>query len=158
MIRIGHGIDVHKFGGYKPLIIGGVNIPVTLKVIAHSDGDVMIHALIDALLGAACYGDIGTLFPDTDMKYNNIDSRELLRVSWKKIFLQGYLLENIDITVILQSPKINEYIPQMRLHLAEDTNSTLMCINIKATTTEMLGYIGRGEGIACMATVLLTMR
>lgn len=155
MIRIGHGIDVHRFGGCRPLIIGGVNIPQALRVAAHSDGDVMIHALIDALLGAACYGDIGALFPDTDMKYDNINSRKLLRLCWKKIFSQGYLLENVDITVILQDPKINIYIPQMRLHITEDIDSELMRINIKATTTEMLGCIGRREGIACMATVLL---
>lgn len=156
MMRIGHGIDVHKFGGCKPLIIGGVSIPTTQQVIAHSDGDVMIHAVIDALLGAACFGDIGILFPDTEAKYYNINSRELLRVSWSKIAARGFSLENIDITVILQKPKIYEYIPQMRLHLVEDINSTLLRVNIKATTTEMLGCIGREEGIACMATVLLT--
>lgn len=155
-MRIGYGIDVHRFGGYKPLIIGGVNVPTILRIKAHSDGDVMIHALIDALLGAACCGDIGTLFPDHDMKYKNIDSRKLLRLSWKKIISKGYLLENLDITVILQSPKINEYISQMRTHIADDINSMLTRINIKATTTEMLGYIGREEGIACVATVLLT--
>lgn len=155
MMRIGHGIDIHKFGGCKPLIIGGVNILTRKKVIAHSDGDVMIHAVIDALLGAACYGDIGVLFPDTDMTFNNINSRELLRCAWSKIVTQGYSLENIDITLILQHPKIIQYIPQMRLHLAEDINSTILRINIKATTTEMLGCVGRGEGVACMATVLL---
>lgn len=156
MIRIGHGIDVHKFGGYKPLIIGGVNIPTTQRVIAYSDGDVMIHALIDALLGASNHGDIGMLFPDTDIKYNNVNSRELLQYSWDKVTKQGYSLENIDATIILQHPKINVYIPQMRLYLAEDMNSASTRISIKATTTEMLGFIGRGEGIACIVTVLLT--
>lgn len=155
MMRIGHGIDVHKFGGCKPLVIGGVYIPSSKSIIAHSDGDVMIHSVIDALLGASCCNDIGTLFPDTDVQYDSIDSRKLLRLSWQKIVLKGYLLENMDITVILQYPKINKYIPQMRLFLSEDMHTTLMRINIKATTTEMLGYIGRGEGVACMATVLL---
>lgn len=155
MVRIGHGIDVHRFGGRKALIIGGVKIPSQYGIIAHSDGDVMVHALIDALLGASCGGDIGTLFPDTDINYNNIDSRKLLRLVWKKILFQGFLLENVDITVILQYPKINKYIPKMRLHLSKDINSALIRINIKATTTEMLGYIGRKEGIACVATVLL---
>lgn len=156
MLRIGYGFDVHQFGGFRPLIIGGVNIPYTQKIAAHSDGDVLIHALIDSLLGAACYGDIGSMFPDTDSKYNNIDSRKLLRISWNKIITHGYLLGNIDITVILQIPKINTYIYQMRYHISKDLNCPVTNINIKATTTDRLGYIGRSEGIACVAVTLLT--
>ncbi|WP_331828381.1 2-C-methyl-D-erythritol 2,4-cyclodiphosphate synthase [Candidatus Blochmannia sp. SNP] len=156
MLRIGYGFDVHRFGGCRPLIIGGVNIPCTQKIAAHSDGDVLIHALIDSLLGAACYGDIGSMFPDTDSEYNNIDSRKLLRISWKKIITQGYLLENVDITVILQIPRINTYIYQMRYHVSKDLNCPVTNINIKATTTDTLGYIGCSKGIACVAVTLLT--
>ncbi|URJ23077.1 2-C-methyl-D-erythritol 2,4-cyclodiphosphate synthase [Blochmannia endosymbiont of Camponotus sp. C-003] len=156
MLRIGYGFDVHQFGGCRPLIIGGVEIPYMKKIKAHSDGDVMMHASIDALLGAACHGDIGSMFPDTDPKYNNMDSRKLLRIAWNKITIQGYLLENIDITVILQIPTINTYIYQMRHHLSQDLNCAVDNINIKATTTDTLGYIGRSEGIACIAVVLLT--
>lgn len=156
MLRIGHGFDVHQFGGCRPLVIGGVNIPFVQGIKAHSDGDVIIHALIDSLLGAACYGDIGSMFPDTDDKYENIDSRKLLRIVWKKITIQGYLLKNVDITVVLQTPKINIYISQMRHHVSQDLNCSIANINIKATTTDTLGYIGRSEGIACMAVALLT--
>lgn len=156
MLRIGYGFDVHQFGGSRPLTIGGVSIPCMKGIKAHSDGDVMMHSLIDALLGAACYGDIGSMFPDTDAKYNNIDSRKLLRIAWEKITMQGFLLENIDITVILQIPRINTYIYQMKHHLSQDLNCSVTSINIKATTTDTLGYIGRSEGIACIAVVLLT--
>ncbi|URJ30194.1 2-C-methyl-D-erythritol 2,4-cyclodiphosphate synthase [Blochmannia endosymbiont of Camponotus sp.] len=156
MLRIGYGFDVHQFGGCRPLIIGGVTIPYTQKIAAHSDGDVLIHALIDSLLGAACCGDIGSMFPDTDSEYNNIDSRKLLRISWNKIVTQGYLLENVDITVILQIPRINMYIYQMRYHISKDLNCSITNINIKATTTDTLGYIGRSEGISCVAVTLLT--
>lgn len=156
MIRVGYGFDVHKFGGHRPFIIGGVRIPFFKGIQAHSDGDVMIHALIDAILGATCYGDIGRLFPDTNDKYYNIDSRQLLRESWKKVTAQGgYTLGNADITLVLQFPKIKKYISQMLHYLSEDLNCLKSSINIKATTTETLGYIGRSDGVACMAIVLL---
>ncbi|WP_159714650.1 2-C-methyl-D-erythritol 2,4-cyclodiphosphate synthase [Blochmannia endosymbiont of Camponotus nipponensis] len=156
MLRIGYGCDVHQFGGCRSLIIGGVNVPYVTGIKAHSDGDVLVHALIDALLGAACFGDIGAMFPDTDAKYNNVDSRKLLRIAWEKVSMQGYSLGNIDITVILQIPRINTYIYQMRQHLSSDLNCLINNINIKATTTDALGYIGRSEGIACIAIALLS--
>ncbi|ADV33575.1 2-C-methyl-D-erythritol 2,4-cyclodiphosphate synthase [Candidatus Blochmanniella vafra str. BVAF] len=155
MIRIGHGFDVHRFGGCRPLIIGGVLVPFEKKVVAHSDGDVVIHSIIDALLGASSNRDIGTLFSDTDSRYNNINSRILLRTVWNKISDQGYSIGNIDVTVILQQPTIQKYISQMIYYLSQDLNCVLSAINIKATTTEDLGYIGRSEGIACTAIVLL---
>lgn len=154
-MRIGYGFDVHKFGGCRPLIIGGVRIPFKKKVHAHSDGDVMVHSLIDAILGAACYGDIGKLFPNTDDQYTNIDSRKLLRIVWKIAINLGYTLGNIDITVVLQYPKIRQYISQMTDCLSKDLSCVKSKINIKATTTENLGYIGRSEGVSCMAVVLL---
>ncbi len=154
-MRIGHGFDVHKFGGAGPLIIGGVRIPFTQGLLAHSDGDVALHAATDALLGAAALGDIGKLFPDTDAAYKGADSRELLREAWRRIRAKGYYLGNIDITIIAQAPKMAPHIPQMRIHLAEDLQCHMDDVNVKATTTEQLGFTGRGEGIACEAVVLL---
>lgn len=154
-MRIGHGFDVHKFGGEGPLIIGGVCIPYIHGLLAYSDGDVVLHAAIDALLGAAALGDIGKLFPNTNPAYKDVDSRALLRMAWEKIVAKGYLLGNLDITLIAQAPKIIPYILQMRMYIAEDIDCYMDSINIKATTTEQLGFIGRSEGIACTAVALL---
>ncbi|MCR3755546.1 MAG: 2-C-methyl-D-erythritol 2,4-cyclodiphosphate synthase [Sodalis sp. Psp] len=155
-MRIGYGFDVHKFGGDGPLIIGGVRIPYTQGLLAYSDGDVALHATTDALLGAAALGDIGILFSDNDPTYKGADSRSLLRVAWEKIAAKGYLLGNLDITLIAQSPKITPHILQMRMYIAEDLGCYMDNINIKATTTEQLGFTGRGEGIACAAVALLS--
>lgn len=154
-MRIGHGFDVHKFGGEGPLVIGGVRIPYETGLLAHSDGDVALHSATDALLGAAALGDIGKLFPDTDPAFKGADSRELLRAAWKCIRAKGYRLGNLDITIIAQAPKMAPYIPQMRIFLAEDLQCHMDDVNVKATTTEQLGFTGRGEGIACEAVALL---
>lgn len=154
-MRIGHGFDVHKFGSEGPLIIGGVRIAPTNGLLAHSDGDVALHAVIDALLGAAGLGDIGRLFPDTDQTLKGIDSRELLRKTFKHIQIKGYRVGNVDLTIIAQAPKIALYIPQMCIFLAEDLQCYIDAINIKATSTEKLGFTGRGEGIACEAVALI---
>ncbi|WP_237386866.1 2-C-methyl-D-erythritol 2,4-cyclodiphosphate synthase [Xenorhabdus sp. Sc-CR9] len=154
-MRIGHGFDVHKFGGEGPLIIGGVRIPYEQGLIAHSDGDVALHAATDALLGAAALGDIGKLFPDTDPAFKGADSRELLKEAYRRIRAKGYRIGNLDITIIAQAPKMLPHIPQMRVNLAEDLECHMDDINVKATTTEKLGFIGRKEGIACEAVALL---
>ncbi|MFA3759734.1 2-C-methyl-D-erythritol 2,4-cyclodiphosphate synthase [Yersinia sp. 2544 StPb PI] len=154
-MRIGHGFDVHKFGGAGPLIIGGVRIPYEMGLLAHSDGDVALHAATDAILGAAALGDIGKLFPDTDPAFKGADSRALLREAYRRILAKGYRLGNLDITIIAQAPKMAPHIPQMRVHLAEDLQCHMDDINVKATTTEQLGFTGRGEGIACEAVALL---
>ena len=154
-MRIGHGFDVHKLGGEGPLVIGGVRIPYPQGLLAHSDGDVLLHAVTDALLGAAALGDIGKLFPDTDPAYKGADSRELLRQAWQRIQNKGYRLGNLDVTIIAQAPKMGPHIPQMRVNLAEDLLCHMDDVNVKATTTEQLGFTGRGEGIACEAVALL---
>lgn len=154
-MRIGHGFDVHKLGGEGPLIIGGVRIPYERGLIAHSDGDVALHAVTDALLGAVALGDIGKLFPDTDDAYRGADSRVLLREAWRRVREKGYRLGNLDVTIIAQAPKMAPHIPQMRVHLAEDLQCHMDDVNVKATTTEKLGFTGRGEGIACEAVALL---
>lgn len=154
-MRIGHGFDVHKFGGNGPIIIGGVSIEHTQGLVAHSDGDVLLHALCDALLGAVALGDIGKHFPDTDDAYENADSRHLLRHVVSLVANKGYQLVNADMTIVAQSPKMAPHIESMRAIIADDTNSDLDAINVKATTTEKLGYTGRKEGIACHAVVLL---
>lgn len=155
MIRIGHGFDVHKFGGEGPVIIGGVSIPYEQGLIAHSDGDVALHALCDALLGAIAAGDIGRHFPDTDEQWKGADSRALLRDVYQRVLKQGYLLGNADITLIAQAPKMAPYIESMCQVIAEDLQTAISNINVKATTTEQLGFTGRKEGIACEAVVLL---
>lgn len=154
-MRIGHGFDVHKFGGEGPLIIGGVPIPFEFGLLAHSDGDVVLHALTDALLGAAAMGDIGKLFPDTDPAFKGADSRELLREAYRRIQARGYGIGNVDVTIIAQSPKMAPHIPQMRINIAEDLSCHVDDVNVKATTTEQLGFTGRKEGIACEAVALL---
>ena len=153
--RIGHGFDVHKFGRQGPIIIGGVTIDYSLGLVAHSDGDVLIHAICDALLGAMALGDIGHHFPDTEQDYAGIDSRELLRHCMKLVAQHGYVLGNLDATIVAQAPKMAPHIDAMRQHLANDLNASLNQVNVKATTTESLGYVGRKEGIAAHAVVLL---
>ncbi|MDG6266975.1 2-C-methyl-D-erythritol 2,4-cyclodiphosphate synthase [Glaesserella parasuis] len=155
MIRIGHGFDVHAFGQDRPLMICGVAVPYHTGFIAHSDGDVALHALSDALIGAAALGDIGKLFPDTDMQYKNADSRKLLIEAYRQVQATGYVLGNVDVTIIAQAPKMRPYIDQMRQVIADDLNCDISCVNVKATTTEKLGFTGRGEGIACEAVALL---
>jgi 2-C-methyl-D-erythritol 2,4-cyclodiphosphate synthase len=157
-MRIGHGYDVHRFAENRPLIIGGVTIPHSHGLEAHSDGDVLIHALCDALLGALALWDIGHHFPDNYAEYANIDSRILLRRVVADIQQRGWALTNADLTIIAQAPKMAPHIPQMRALLAEDLAADIYQINIKATTTEKLGFVGREEGIACHAVVLLQQK
>ncbi|WP_417881243.1 2-C-methyl-D-erythritol 2,4-cyclodiphosphate synthase [Vibrio sp.] len=155
MIRIGHGFDVHKFGGEGPVIIGGVAIPYEQGLIAHSDGDVALHALTDALLGAIAAGDIGKHFPDTDDKWKGADSRSLLREVYHFVKQKGYVLGNADVTIIAQAPKMLPFIQSMREAIAADLETDIDNINVKATTTEKLGFTGRKEGIACEAVALI---
>ena len=154
-MRIGHGFDAHRFKQGRQLVLGGVKIPHSAGLEAHSDGDVLIHALCDALLGAAAMGDIGKNFPDSDERFKNIDSRVLLRTILEKLRNQHYFVGNADITVIAQNPKLAPYIEQMRELIAEDIECRVDQINIKATTPEGMGYVGREEGISCHAVVLL---
>lgn len=154
-LRIGHGYDVHKFGGEGPIIIGGVEIAYAQGLLAHSDGDVVLHAICDALLGALALGDIGRHFPDTDAAYANADSRVLLRHVFALIQQQGYQLGNLDVTIVAQSPKMAPHVAQMASNIAQDLNATTGQINVKATTTEKLGFTGRKEGIGCHCVALL---
>lgn len=154
-MRIGHGFDVHKFGGEGPIVLGGVSIPYDYGFIAHSDGDVAIHALCDAILGALCLADIGNHFPDTDGQYENISSRILLRHVVSLMKKAGFQLGNADITVIAQAPKIAPHLVDMRSCLSQDLEVNINQVNVKATTTEKLGYTGRKEGISVHAVVLL---
>ncbi|MDP4985656.1 2-C-methyl-D-erythritol 2,4-cyclodiphosphate synthase [Pseudoalteromonas tunicata] len=155
MIRIGHGFDVHRFGGEGPLTIAGVKIDYPQGFVAHSDGDVAIHALCDAILGALALGDIGKHFPDTAKEYENIDSRILLRHVVSLATERGYQLGNADITIVAQAPKMLPHIEKMRAILAADLNTSVEQVNVKATTTEKLGYEGRKEGISTHAVVLM---
>ena len=155
-MRIGHGFDVHAFGGEGPIIIGGVRIPYEKGLLAHSDGDVALHALTDALLGAAALGDIGKLFPDTDPAFKGADSRELLRRAYQAVQERGWQVVNIDATIIAQQPKLAPHIPAMRKVLAEDLNIEVSAVNIKGKTNEKLGYLGRCEAIEAQAVVLLS--
>ncbi len=154
-MRIGHGYDAHRFAENRKLILGGVSIDYELGMQAHSDGDVVIHALIDALLGAAGMGDIGGHFPDTSADYENIDSRILLRDVMAKLKGEGYRVGNADITIIAQAPKMKPHLPEMKQILAADLEIDQRRLNIKATTTEGMGFAGRREGIATHAVVLL---
>lgn len=153
--RIGHGYDVHSFGDGDAIILGGVKIPYHHGFIAHSDGDVLIHALCDALLGSIAAGDIGQHFPDTDDRYKNISSSILLAASHQLLLDDDYSIMNIDVSIIAQTPKMSPYILRMREHLAGVLKLSLSQINIKATTTEKLGYIGREEGIAAHCVVMV---
>jgi 2-C-methyl-D-erythritol 2,4-cyclodiphosphate synthase len=154
-MRVGTGYDVHRFAEGRPLILGGVRIPSKMGLLGHSDADVLIHAIMDAMLGAAALGDIGQHFPDTDPAYRGADSRLLLRRVMELIEEKGYITGNIDATIIAQAPKIGPHIPRMIANLAEDLCIDPDQINIKATTEEHLGFTGRGEGIAAQAVCLL---
>ncbi len=154
-MRIGHGFDVHAFGPGEFITMGGVRIPHSYGLIAHSDGDVLLHALCDALLGAAGLGDIGQHFPDSSVEFKGIDSRILLRRVAALLREQGLTVGNADATIIAQAPKMAPHIPAMRENIAADLAVTPDRINVKATTTERLGYIGRGEGLAVHAVALL---
>ena len=156
MIRIGHGYDVHAFEAGDHIILGGVKIAYHKQFKAHSDGDVLIHAVCDALLGAAALGDIGQHFPDTSEQYKDIDSRILLKHVYQLIEQQGLQLANLDCTIIAQAPKMSAHIERMRENLSNDLTCEISQINVKATTTEKLGFAGRQEGIAVHAVVLLT--
>ena len=154
-MRIGHGYDVHRFCEGDALVLGGVTIPHSHGLEAHSDGDVLIHAICDALLGAAGLWDIGHHFPDTDEAFNNIDSRILLRRVVQDLYSQGWKIGNIDSTMVAQEPKLAPFIPSMRENLAADCAVATSAVNVKATTTESLGFAGRKEGIAAHAVALL---
>lgn len=154
-MRIGHGYDVHRFGEGDFVTVGGEKIPYEQGLIAHSDGDVVLHALCDALLGALALGDIGKHFPDTDAEFKNIDSRILLRHVWSLVAEKSYALSNADITIIAQAPRMASYITAMRENIAADLGVAIEQVNIKATTTEKLGFIGEKKGLAAEAVVLL---
>lgn len=154
-LRIGQGFDVHALVEGRPLIIGGVTIPFHLGLLGHSDADVLLHALTDALLGAAGLGDIGRLFPDTDAQYAGADSRVLLREAFKRVQAAGFQMVNIDATVICQAPKILPHAPAIVRNIAADLQMDQTAINIKGKTTEKLGFTGRGEGIAAQVVALL---
>ncbi|OGS75809.1 MAG: 2-C-methyl-D-erythritol 2,4-cyclodiphosphate synthase [Gallionellales bacterium GWA2_55_18] len=154
-MRIGQGFDVHQLVEGRKLIIGGVEIPYDKGLLGHSDADVLLHAISDALLGAAALGDIGRHFADSDAKFKDIDSRILLREVLHLVREQGYRVGNVDATIIAQAPKMAPHIPQMVAHIAADLRVEKNAVNVKATTTEQLGFSGRGEGIAAQAVVLL---
>lgn len=158
MFRIGNGFDVHRLVEGRDLIVCGVKIPYSLGLLGHSDADVALHALSDAILGAAALRDIGYHFPDTDVRYKGADSRLLLRECVRLIDEKGYMVVNVDVTIIAQAPKMLPYIPQMILNIAEDIGIAADDVSVKATTTEKLGFTGRGEGIAAQASALLAKR
>jgi len=154
-MRIGHGYDVHKLVPNRDLILGGVKIPFQLGLLGHSDADVLLHAVSDALLGAAGLGDIGKHFPDTDPQYKDADSLALLRIVGQKVAASGYRISNIDVTLIAQKPKVKDHIDAMRENIAGALNMNVGRVNVKATTEEGLGFTGNLEGIACHAVCLL---
>lgn len=154
-MKIGIGYDVHALVANRKLIIGGVEIPYDKGLDGHSDADVLIHAVMDSLIGAMGLGDIGKLFPDTDMKFKDIDSRILLREVVRAMKKNNFMLGNLDVVIVAQKPKMSSYIEKMKKNLAEDLETDVLNINIKATTTECLGFEGRGEGIASQAVCLL---
>ena len=154
-MRIGHGYDVHRLVPGRKLILGGVEIPWELGLDGHSDADVLLHAVMDALLGAAALRDIGFHFPDTDMRYKGADSRVLLREVKRMLDAKGYRVGNVDVTVIAQQPKLKAYIPQMIENIARDLGVEPDRVNVKATTEEKLGFTGAGQGMACHAVCLL---
>ena len=154
-MRIGHGYDVHRLVSDRDLILGGVKIPYELGLQGHSDADVLLHAVMDALLGAAALRDIGYHFPDTDPAYKGADSRALLRAVGEKIAAAGYQVGNIDVTMIAQKPKLKDYIPTMVANIAEDLKIAENQVNVKATTEEKLGFTGDGSGMSCHAVCLL---
>ena len=154
-MRIGHGYDVHKLVEGRPLILGGVRIPYELGLLGHSDADVLLHSVMDALLGAAALGDIGRHFPDTDPAYKGADSLELLKEVGKKIAAAGYRVGNVDVTMIAQRPKLKDYIPVKENNISEALGVSRNCINVKATTEEHLGFTGEGLGMSCHAVCIL---
>ena len=154
-MRIGHGYDVHRLVEGRDLILGGVKIPFDKGLLGHSDADVLLHAVMDALLGAAALRDIGYHFPDTDPAYKGADSRVLLRAVGEKVAQAGYQIENIDVTLIAQKPKVKDYILQMVENIAGDLQLKKNQVNVKATTEEQLGFTGDGSGMACHAVCLL---
>ncbi|MDP2761001.1 MAG: 2-C-methyl-D-erythritol 2,4-cyclodiphosphate synthase [Sideroxyarcus sp.] len=154
-MRIGQGFDVHQLVAGRKLVIGGVEIPHDKGLLGHSDADVLLHAICDALLGAAALGDIGSHFADTDAEYKDIDSRILLREVLHRVREAGWRIGNVDATIIAQAPKMAAHIPQMVANIAADLRVGKHAVSVKATTTEQLGYTGRGEGIAALAVVLL---
>ncbi len=154
-MRVGHGFDVHRFCEGDYIVLGGVKIPFVKGIEAHSDGDVVIHALCDALLGACALGDIGKHFPDSDPMFTGFDSRFFLKSVAKLIYDTGYELINLDCTIVCEKPKISPYISEMRDNLSRDLNVALDQVSVKATTTEKLGFIGKGEGVAAFAVVSL---
>ncbi len=154
-MRIGHGYDVHKLGENRKLILGGVEIPHSVGLVGHSDADVLLHAISDALLGAAALGDIGKHFPDTSKEFEGIDSRILLRRVVELISLEGYKISNIDATVIAQAPKLAPFIEEMRTNIAKDCGIDFKDVNVKATTEERLGFTGQKLGISAHAVCLL---
>jgi 2-C-methyl-D-erythritol 2,4-cyclodiphosphate synthase len=155
-MRIGQGFDAHRFGPGTKIIIGGVVIPHEKSLVAHSDGDVLLHAIADALLGALALGDIGKHFPDTDPQYRNANSRTLLQLITAKVRAAGWQVENCDSTVIAQRPRLAPHIDNMRANIAEDLGVAAEQVSVKATTTEKMGFVGREEGIAAQAVVLLS--
>ena len=154
-MRIGHGYDVHRFAENRTLILGGVDIPYELGLLGHSDADVLLHAVMDALLGAAALRDIGFHFPDTDMRYKGAESMELLGCVARKIAAAGYRVSNVDVTMIAQAPKLKPYIPQMMENIATKLQINVNRVNVKATTEEHLGFTGNLDGMSCHAVCLL---
>ena len=155
MIRIGHGYDVHRLKEGRALVLGGVTIPYAKGLDGHSDADVLLHAVMDAMLGAAAFGDIGQMFPDNDPKYEGADSLELLTCVYARLSKANWRVNNLDCTVVAQAPKLAGYIPQMREKIAAALNIDVNCISVKATTEEHLGFTGSGEGIAAHAVILI---
>ncbi len=155
MIRIGIGTDIHQLAESRDLILAGIKIPHHLGLLGHSDADVIIHAVIDAILGALAWGDIGSWFPDTDQTYKDIDSSILLTKVWKEATAKGWNLVNLDISILIEKPKLRPYIDEMRAKLAELLGAALTQVSIKATTAETLGFVGRAEGVLAQAVVLI---
>jgi 2-C-methyl-D-erythritol 2,4-cyclodiphosphate synthase len=156
--RIGNGFDVHPLVAGRRLVLGGVMLPFDRGLAGHSDADVLLHAICDAVLGAIGEGDLGRHFPDTDAAYKDADSRVLLKSVWQRAVVAGFALGNVDVTVIAEAPRLAPYIAQMAANIAADLGAATAQVNVKATTSEGLGFIGRGEGIAALATVLLVRR
>ncbi len=156
MYRVGLGYDVHAFDETRPLIIGGIEVPHTHGLKGHSDADVLLHAITDAMLGACALGDIGKLFPDTDPQFKDADSKKLLVAGYEQVKDEGYIINNIDATIIAERPKFRPYIDEMRAVIADLFEVAIQQVNVKATTSEKLGFTGRQEGIAAQAIVSLT--
>ena len=157
-MRIGHGYDVHRLVEGRKLILGGVDIPYEKGLLGHSDADVALHALMDAMLGACALGDIGKLFPDNDMSFKDISSMLLLERAYQKITENGFTISNVDVTIVAQRPKLLPYNTQMRENIARVLNLSLDCVSVKATTTEKLGFEGEGLGISCQASATVYKR